>query len=125
MTARYKVDFAGLGRESPMAGGRHEYIDRDGLRVRLVEYSNAMPPHCCDRGHSGFLVEGRMEIEFDGGTVAFEPGDGIVIPDGSDHRHRGEGSFRKGAGFLHRTSLTIAADTRNRPTYNVIQGVFS
>lgn len=89
MNSRYRVDFERLEWQSPMDGVRHKFIDRDGLRIRLVEYSSSMPPHWCERGHHGYLIEGRMEIEYAGSKVAYGPGDGISIPDGPDHRHRG------------------------------------
>ena len=53
-----------------------------------MEYTTAMEPHWCDRGHFGWILEGRFEIEFDGRTEVFETGDGVFIPDGEEHRHR-------------------------------------
>jgi quercetin dioxygenase-like cupin family protein len=35
------------------------------------------------------FVQGRMEIEYEKETVVYKPGDGIFIPDGPDHKHRG------------------------------------
>ena len=56
--------------------------------MRLVEYTGEMEPHWCDRGHVGMILKGRFEIEFDSGTLVFEEGDGVAIPDGAGHRHR-------------------------------------
>jgi quercetin dioxygenase-like cupin family protein len=61
---------------------------RDGQCLRLVEYSAAMPPHWCTRGHVGTILSGRFEIEFAGGTEVFVEGDGVDIPPGESHRHR-------------------------------------
>ena len=58
--------------------------------MRLVEYTGEMPLHWCSKGHWGYVLAGRFEIEFDSGTIVFEPGDGICIPDGEEHRHRGK-----------------------------------
>ncbi len=100
MTIQYKVDFNQLEWESPAEGVRHKQLDQDGLRMRLVEYSNNMPPHWCEKGHYGHLIEGRMEIEYPDVKVVYKPGDGIFIPDGHDHRHRGRVLSGKALVFL-------------------------
>jgi quercetin dioxygenase-like cupin family protein len=56
-------------------------------RVRLVEYSKSMPPHWCERGHYGYILDGRMEIKFADCVRVFTAGDGVFIPDGPEHRH--------------------------------------
>ena len=89
MNFLYKIDFAQIDWETPMAGVRHKYIDQDGQRIRLVEYSKEMPPHWCEKGHYGFILSGRFEIEFDDGTRVFESGEGVFIPPGKEHRHKG------------------------------------
>ncbi len=89
MTFPYKIDFDGLEWETPVSGIRHKFMDHDGQRIRLVEYSNEMPPHWCEKGHCGYLISGRMEIEYPHARIIYHPGDGIFIPDGSEHRHRG------------------------------------
>jgi hypothetical protein len=47
-----------------------------------------MEPHWCDRGHLGYILEGRFEIEFAEGTYVFEARDGVIIPSGATSRHR-------------------------------------
>jgi quercetin dioxygenase-like cupin family protein len=89
MTVQYKVDFDKLEWESPIEGVRHKYIHQNDLRMRLVEYSREMPLHWCENGHYGYLIEGRMEIEYENSKIVYEPGDGIFIPDGPAHKHRG------------------------------------
>lgn len=89
MTVQYKADFDKLEWESPIEGVRHKYIDQNNLRIRLVEYSKEMPPHWCEKGHYGYLIEGQMEIEYENSKIIYKAGDGIFIPDGPDHKHRG------------------------------------
>jgi hypothetical protein len=86
--SEYKADFAQLEWSSPMGGVRHKCVDRGDQRLRLVEYSRAMPPHWCSRGHCGYVLEGEIEIEYETGSVTYQRGDGIMIPDGSAHSHR-------------------------------------
>jgi quercetin dioxygenase-like cupin family protein len=88
MTVQHKIDFDKLEWESPIEGLRHKYFDQNGLRVRLVEYLKEMPPHWCEKGHYGYLIEGQMEIEYQNSRIVYESGDGIFIPDGPNHKHR-------------------------------------
>lgn len=85
---KYKIDFNGLEWETPMQGVKHKYLDQDNLRMRLVEYSNDMPPHWCERGHNGYVLEGEMEIEYDEDKIIYKNGDGIFIPPGKEFRHK-------------------------------------
>ena len=88
MEFEYKVQFDKLDWEVPFEGVRHKCMDQSGLRLRLVEYSSSMPQHWCEKGHYGFLLEGRMEIEYTGRTIVYNPGDGMFLPEGADHKHR-------------------------------------
>jgi len=90
MIDQYKADFPNLPWQSPIEGVRHKYLDQDGIRIRLVEYTKAMPLHWCEKGHYGYLIEGQMEIEFENEKIIYRDGDGIFIPDGPGHRHRGK-----------------------------------
>ena len=58
--------------------------------MRLVEYDKSMEPHWCEKGHVGYVLEGQFEIKFETDTVVFNPGDGIFIPSGKEHRHMGK-----------------------------------
>jgi quercetin dioxygenase-like cupin family protein len=88
VTIQHKAAFDKLEWESPIEGVRHKYIDQNNLRMRLVEYSREMPPHWCEKGHYGYLIEGQFEIEYENEKVIYRAGDGIFIPDGPDHKHR-------------------------------------
>ena len=84
----YKVEFAPIPWQTPMRGLRYKAYRRGEKQLRLVEYAAEMEPHWCDKGHIGYILEGRFEIAFDGGPVTFEPGDGVFIPAGREHRHK-------------------------------------
>jgi quercetin dioxygenase-like cupin family protein len=89
MSIPYKIHFDQIEWETPVAGVRHKYIDHAGQRIRLVEYSKDLSPHWCEKGHCGYLISGAMEIEYDHATITYNQGDGIYIPEGSSHKHRG------------------------------------
>jgi quercetin dioxygenase-like cupin family protein len=86
----HKVDFKKLAWETPIAGVRAKTLKHGGKQVRLVEYTPAMEPHWCEKGHYGYVLEGTFEIGFDGETVIYEAGDGVFIPPGKADRHVGK-----------------------------------
>jgi hypothetical protein len=49
----HRVPFRDLPLQEPMAGVRHRFLDRDGTRLRWVEYTDEMESHWCTRGHVG------------------------------------------------------------------------
>ncbi|MFQ5349324.1 MAG: cupin domain-containing protein [Thermoanaerobaculia bacterium] len=85
----YRVELDAVPWRRPVDGMRYKETCRRGRRIRLAEYEPEMVPHWCEEGHSGYVLHGRLEVEFADRTVVFEAGDGIVIPGGSEHRHRG------------------------------------
>lgn len=84
----YRIDFESLSWEPVMDGVRQKVITHSGKKVWLVEYSKAMPPHWCTKGHYSYILKGRFEIEFAERTDIFEEGVGVFIPDGEELRHR-------------------------------------
>jgi mannose-6-phosphate isomerase-like protein (cupin superfamily) len=85
----YLVRFDSIRWDSPIRGIRQK-VHRDGNRVlRLVEYSADMTPHWCSKGHVGHVVDGKIEITFRDRIDVFGPGDGVFIPSGPEHEHRG------------------------------------
>ena len=86
---QYKVDFKKLKWEVPFEGIRHKHLDQENIRVRLVEYDRNMPPHWCEKSHYGYVLEGIFEIEFDDQKIMYEKGDGLFLPAGINHCHKG------------------------------------
>ena len=87
---QYRVDFDSIPWESPMAGVRFKAYTQDGRRLRLVEFAKEfVEPDWCTSGHTGLILEGQIEIDFDGQVITFNPGDGIFIPPGEEHKHKG------------------------------------
>jgi uncharacterized cupin superfamily protein len=87
MTGR-RIAFDALEWTSPLPGVRHKVQSVGKKVLRLVEYSSTMQRHWCERGHLGYILEGRFEIEFVEEVLVFTAGDGVAIPRGSGHRHR-------------------------------------
>lgn len=84
----YKVKFGELKAEKTFEGVKSKGYKHDDKQLRVVEYSKKMPPHWCEKGHYGYMLEGSWEIEYQNEKVVYQPGDGVFIPDGKEHRHR-------------------------------------
>lgn len=85
----HRVDFAALAWEELAAGLRQKVYGRDHRRIRLLEFARGFQePDWCTRGHMGYMLEGRLEIDFAGNKVVYVPGQGIFIPAGDEHRHK-------------------------------------
>ena len=86
----YRVDFKLMEWEKPAEKVRFKAYEQDGKKLRLVEFSKGfVEPDWCMKGHIGYILEGKMKIDFDGKTVVFSTGDGVFIPAGEKHKHKG------------------------------------
>jgi len=84
---RYRVEFKSIPWVSQTEGMRQRSYRAGSRQLRLVEYSKDMPPHWCEKGHFGYVLDGRIEIKFDKEVHTYFPGDGIFLPSGQAHRH--------------------------------------
>jgi quercetin dioxygenase-like cupin family protein len=85
----YRIDLTSMPWESPLRGLRCKAHRLSGRQLRLVEYTPDMPPHWCEKGHIGYILDGQFEIRFEQQTIVFRPGDGVFIPSGPAHKHMG------------------------------------
>ena len=87
---QYKIYFETIQWESPAEGVRFKAYQQGGRKLRLVEFTKEfIEPDWCTKGHIGYVLEGQMEIDFDGKVILFGPGDGVFIPEGEEHKHKG------------------------------------
>jgi quercetin dioxygenase-like cupin family protein len=87
---QHKIDFDSMAWEVPADSVRFKAYEQDGRKLRLVEFSKEfVEPDWCTKGHIGYIIEGKIEIDFDGDKEVFAPGNGIFIPSGEKHRHKG------------------------------------
>lgn len=85
---QYQVKFDDLEWEHPFEGVKSKTYKHGDSQLRLVVYSKEMPIHWCEKGHYGYILEGRFEIEYSDRMEVYQAGDGVFIPDGEEHRHR-------------------------------------
>lgn len=70
-----------------MNGVRQKVCRIGSKQLRLVEYSKNMPPHWCEKSHFGYILHGRMKIEFENEVHTYSLGDGVFIPKGQQDKH--------------------------------------
>jgi len=85
----YRADFDSLEWQTPLPGARYKAFQRGERRLRLVEFTrDFVEPDWCRAGHVGYVLDGEMDVDFDGDVVRFSAGDGLFIPPGEEHRHK-------------------------------------
>jgi len=89
MVETFRVIFRELEWQSPMPGVRFKAFRSGNKQIRLAEFSNEfVEPDWCEKGHMGYVMEGSLEIDFNGKTVTYKAGDGLVIPPGTGSKHK-------------------------------------
>ncbi|MDX8400122.1 MAG: cupin domain-containing protein [Gallionellaceae bacterium] len=72
-----------------MPGARCKVFSDGSKQIRLLEFtSDFVEPHWCVKAHFGFVLEGELEIDFDGKIICYGKGDGIFIPKGEAAQHQ-------------------------------------
>ncbi len=84
-----KIDFSAIDWQHPMPGARFKAFAHGAQKIRMVEFtSELVEEDWCEKEHLGYILEGRMEIDFQGRLEVFEAGDGVFIPQGLKHKAR-------------------------------------
>lgn len=87
--SRYKINFKDMPWVAPAAGVRMKVHTDGATQVRLVEFSREfVEADWCTRGHVGTVLDGRLEVDFNGTPEVLEAGDGVLIPEGEEHKHK-------------------------------------
>ncbi len=70
-----------------MPGVRFKAFVCGAQKIRVVEFtSDLVEEDWCEKEHLGYILEGRMEIDFQGRVEVYEAGDGVFIPQGLKHK---------------------------------------
>jgi quercetin dioxygenase-like cupin family protein len=88
---QYKVAFNEMEWEPVREGVRHKVYLHRNTKLRLVEFTQGAPGgEWCMKGHIGYVLDGQLEMDFDGNAQLYGPGDGVFIPAGQYHQHQGK-----------------------------------
>ena len=86
-----KIDFNSIPWEIPADGVRSKSYKQKGKQVRLVEFTDKfVETDWCTKGHIVYILEGQLEVNFNGNIVIFNTGDGLFIPAGEKDKHIGK-----------------------------------
>ena len=86
---QHKVIFDTLDWESLQPGVRYKIYRSDDKQIRLVEYDKLFNEQVwCIIGHMAYVIEGEIEIDFNGEIVSYKPSDAIFILPGEAHKHK-------------------------------------
>lgn len=87
---QHKINFNSIDWETPIQGVKSKTYNYASKQIRLIEYTKDMPQHWSKKGHYGYIIESELEIEFVNEKIIYKKGDGVFIPDGTEHKHRGK-----------------------------------
>jgi len=84
------IDFKNMKWVYPALGVRYKEYIKGNQKIRLVEFSDKFTePDWCTKGHVGYVIEGRISINFNGKIIDFKSGDGLFISEGEENKHKG------------------------------------
>ncbi len=85
----HKVDFESLEWQTSLPGARFKAFRQGGRTLRLLEFTKGfVEPDWCTKGHIGYVLEGQLDVDFDGSIVRFSAGNGLFIPAGTESKHK-------------------------------------
>lgn len=88
---QYLINFKNVKWENPTLGIHSKTYIKDNQKIRLIEFSDEfVEKDWCTNGHIGYVLEGRISINFNGEKLVFKKGDGLYIPEGEKSKHKGE-----------------------------------
>ncbi len=86
--AERKIEFSKIAWEDSAPGICSKSYVRNGVKLRLLKLERGLShPEWCETGHIGYVVEGEIEIDFNGDPVRYGKGDSLLISSGPDEKH--------------------------------------
>jgi hypothetical protein len=84
-----KIDFNSMAWKSTANGSRFKMFQEGNTKLRIVEFTKSFcEQDWCTKGHVGLVLEGEGDVDFNGKTVKYLPGDGVFIPAGLEYKHK-------------------------------------
>lgn len=85
----FKVQFDRIEWQDALPGARFKAYREGARQLRLLELTpEFIEPQWCENGHVGIVLEGELEIDFQGRVVNYPEGSGIFIPAGVSSVHK-------------------------------------
>ncbi len=84
-----RIPLTTLPTHEPAVGLRTQTAQHAGRQLRLVEFAPGFhESEWCGRSHIGYILTGRLEIEFADGVEVYSTGDVLMVEAGDMHRAR-------------------------------------
>jgi len=98
---KFRLDFENTAWEHPLPGCRAKSIVEGNRQLRLLEFTNDfVEPDWCRKGHAGIVLEGDLEIDFQGRIEHFAQGSVLLIPAGDEGAHKARALSERALLFL-------------------------
>lgn len=82
------LEFSTIKWQTQSFGIRSKTFEQNAQKIRLLELSKGLEhPDWCEIGHIGYVVEGELEINFNGDKIIYRTGDALIIASGSEEKH--------------------------------------
>lgn len=83
-----KIDFSSIEWDSSKPKVKSKIFQQSGRQIRVLELSKGLyHPDWCVTGHIGCVIEGEIEIDFDGEILTYKKGDALFIKAGEEEKH--------------------------------------
>lgn len=83
-----KIDFPKMA-WTPIPGAQFKTFQRENFQIRLMEiFDDFEEKDWCQKGHYGYVLEGQLNIDFNGHIIEYREGDGICIEAGVGSQHK-------------------------------------
>ena len=100
-TKTLRIDFDDIPWQPALPGSRFKVAVRGNQQFRLLEFRHEfVEPDWCTKAHSGIVLEGDLEIDFQGQTVRYVQGSGLFIPGGTASGHKARALTERALLFL-------------------------
>ena len=85
----YLIRFEEIKFEKLQDGLEQKWFSKDNKVIRLLKIGHTfIEANWCTKGHVGYVLCGKMKIDFNGRILEYIQGDGLWIEQGENSKHR-------------------------------------
>jgi hypothetical protein len=89
MNAEHLIRFEAIDWETPKEGVKQKVYTDGNNRMRLLQFhDNFVEEDWCLNGHAGYVLNGEMQIDFNGTIRNYRQGNGLWINHGEESKHK-------------------------------------
>ena len=81
------IDFRDIDWTEQRPGVRYKSLSRGSMTMRMVEFNaGVIEEDWCTKGHVGYVLDGRLDVDFGPSISHLKKGEGLYIAAGTPHR---------------------------------------